>query len=65
MKGIESIRNCKALGEDGIVIEMIKATKIEIVPHLQSLFNHILESGNYPDDWCKAILCPLYKSGIT
>ena len=42
-------KNCKAPGEDGIVIEMMKAAKIEIVPHLQSLFNKILESGNYPD----------------
>ena len=47
MQGIESIKNCKAPGEDGIVIEMIKTAKIEIVPHLQSLFNNILESGNY------------------
>ena len=44
---------------------MRKAAKIEIVPHLQSLFNKILESGNYPDDWCKAILCPLHKSCTT
>ena len=65
VKGIESIKNCKAPGEDGIVIEMMKAAKIEIVPHLQSLFNKILESGNYPDDWCKAILCLLLKSGTT
>ena len=47
---------------------MIKAAKIEIVPHLQSLFNmfnKILESGNFPYDWCKAILCPLHKYGST
>ena len=65
VKGIESIKNCKAPGEDVIVIEMMKAAKIEIVPHLQSLFNKILESRNYPDDWCKAILCPLHKYGTT
>ena len=56
MKGIKSIKNCKASREDGIVIDMIKATKIEIVPHLQCLFKKILVSGNYPDDRCKTIL---------
>ena len=65
MKGIELITNFKAPGEDGIVIKIIKAAKIGIVPALQSLFNKILESGNYPDDWCKVILCTLHKSGIT
>ena len=33
-KGIESIKNCKAPSEDGSVIGMIKAAKIEIVSHL-------------------------------
>ena len=65
VKKIESNKNCKAPGEDGIVIEMMNAAKIEIVLHLQSLFNKILESGNYPDDWCKAILSPLHKSVTT
>ena len=38
VRGIESIKKCKAPGEDGIVIKMIKAAKIEIISHLQSLW---------------------------
>ena len=34
VKGIESIKNCKAPGENGSVIGMKKAAKIEIVSHL-------------------------------
>ena len=64
MKGIELIKNCKAPGEDGIVIKMIKAAKIEIVPPLQSLFNKILESGNYPDNLFFVMYGPNKESEI-
>ena len=29
------------------------------------LFNKVLEVGVYPDDWCKAIIVPVYKKGET
>lgn len=36
-----------------------------ILPHLQMLFNKILDSGKYPANWCEAILCQLHKKGPT
>lgn len=66
----EEITNCissmaqgKAAGEDGIVIEMLKASAIRTVPYLHLLFNQVLDSGHYPENWSKAMLCPIHKKG--
>lgn len=42
---------------------MFKTSAEELTPYLVLLFNHILDSGIYPVDWCTAILVPLHKSG--
>ena len=55
--------NDKSPGLDGIVIELIKAATSFYIPMLYKLFNKILDSGIYPEDWCKAILCPIHKKG--
>ena len=60
---IMSMSNNKSPGLDGIVIELIKAATSFYIPMLEKLFNKILDSGIYPEDWCKAILCPIHKKG--
>ena len=50
-------------GPDGICIEMLKVTRHEILPYLITLFNNIFNSGTFPTDWCKSILCPIYQNG--
>ena len=60
---IKNIHSNKSPGPDGICIEMFKSIQNEILPFLNSLFNEIFESGELPPDWCKNIICPLYKSG--
>ena len=56
---IEMSRVCP----DGICIEMLKVTRHETLPYLITLFNDIFKNGTLPTDWCKSILCPIYKNG--
>jgi len=34
-----------------------------ILPHLVDLFNAILNSGCFPDEWSRGIIVPLHKKG--
>ena len=40
----------------------VKCDKI-FLPILKKLFNHILTTGLYPEEWSKGIVIPLYKKG--
>ena len=62
-KAIDSLDRKKAPGIDGITNDILKNAKLVIVPMLCSLFNKILEDGNYPDEWCSAIIYPIHKKG--
>uniref|UniRef100_A0A8C2PXD3 Reverse transcriptase domain-containing protein n=1 Tax=Cyprinus carpio TaxID=7962 RepID=A0A8C2PXD3_CYPCA len=62
-KAIMSMSNGKAPGPDGIIIEMLKAASHMLCPIMLSLYNKILETGDFPEIWCEAVMCPLYKSG--
>ena len=42
---------------------MFKSIQNEILPFLSSLFNELYDRGEIPSDWCKNIICPLYKGG--
>ena len=59
----KSIHANRSPGPDGICIEMLKETLTSILPYLTSLFNDIFNSGIYPADWGKSIICPIYKNG--
>ena len=60
---VKKLPNRKACGIEGICNEILKAGINILAPHLQMLFNKILETGEYPTEWCKAILVPVHKSG--
>jgi hypothetical protein len=53
----------KASGIDGISNEILKKGKLVIVPMLYTLFNQIIESGEFPNEWGKAIIIPIHKGG--
>ena len=59
----KSIHANRSPGPDGICIEMLKENLTSILPYLTSLFNDIFNSGIYPADWGKSIICPIYKNG--
>lgn len=60
---LKNMKTKKAPGIDGVIIEAVLKGKEIIVPKLEILFNKIMDSGVYPERWCKAILCSLYKGG--
>jgi Reverse transcriptase (RNA-dependent DNA polymerase). len=52
----------RALGPDGIPIEVWKHLGDEGVAWLTKLFNKIMMSNRMPDEWRKSILVPIYKN---
>uniref|UniRef100_A0A8C1VFG1 Reverse transcriptase domain-containing protein n=1 Tax=Cyprinus carpio TaxID=7962 RepID=A0A8C1VFG1_CYPCA len=62
-KVIMSMSNGKAPGPNGIIIEIVKAASHMLCPIMLSLYNKILETGDFPEIWCEAVIFPLYKSG--
>ena len=53
----------KALGIDGIISRVLKLGKAVFAPLLCRLFNVILETGIYADEWCHAIIVTIHKRG--
>uniref|UniRef100_A0A673IRE6 Reverse transcriptase domain-containing protein n=1 Tax=Sinocyclocheilus rhinocerous TaxID=307959 RepID=A0A673IRE6_9TELE len=63
-KTIMSMSNGKATDPDGIIIEMLKAAShMLLCPFMLSLYNKILYTGDFPEAWYEAVICPLYKNG--
>ena len=60
---LNAMANGKAPGLDGVTIEMFKAAKQFWIPLLSTLFNRIFDTGNYPKEWAKAMICPIHKKG--
>jgi hypothetical protein len=59
---IEHAKANKAAGFDGVLNEMLKSSEPFVIDFLVDLFNNIFYSGNFPEEWSKAILVPVYKS---
>ena len=60
-KSIKYLKTKKAPGLDQRNDKMFCRNMIE---HLQTLFNNIMESGYYPTSWNRGLICSIYKSGI-
>jgi hypothetical protein len=60
---VRSMSNGKSSGIDGIVIEMLKASLHVTEPYLRHLYNSVLNTGKFPEQWCKAVLVPIHKKG--
>ena len=61
---IKEISSGESPGSNGITMEMIKSSTQNLVPFLVELFNTILHSGDYPQQWREAIICPIHKKGL-
>ena len=64
-KSINSLKNGKSCGLDGISNEMLKISTQFFMQEYVDLFNFILKSGFYPDVWRDNIIKPIYKGGGT
>lgn len=62
-KIIESLKSKKAPGIDGLITEIVKIIKNEIIPQLFNLINLIFVTGECPNHFKGAIILPNYKKG--
>ena len=53
----------KASGEDGVTIAMLRMTWPVIGQYVLSVVNSSLVSGSVPEEWKRAIVVPIHKSG--
>jgi hypothetical protein len=60
---INKLKSGKAPGPDGITSTMLKLTVGQVVKPLTILFNRSLSEGKMPDDWKRANVVPIHKSG--
>ena len=60
---IDSLRNNKAPGEDGITAELIKYGGEKLKHNIVCLVQNIWMKENIPKDWGTSIFCPIHKKG--
>ena len=57
------LKRGKACGFDQILNEYLIESCDILSSHLCDMFNHILDSGIFPEKWTEGIIVPLYKKG--
>ena len=57
------LKNGKAPGPDSIIGEIFKYSKDQITPFMIKLFNHLFETGTFPEEWTESFILPVYKKG--
>ena len=60
---LESITTNKASGSDGIPAELFKILKYDAVKALQSIFQQIWKTQQWPQDWKRSVFIPIPKKG--
>ena len=63
IKSINTLRNSKGLGPDGIPPLLIKTTATYIAPILLKIFDISFNSMHYPNEWSTSYIRPKFKSG--
>nr|XP_006822390.1 PREDICTED: uncharacterized protein LOC102805024 [Saccoglossus kowalevskii] len=57
----KKLKNKKSCGPDSIPGEMLKYNSTSMKDALKKLFNHVLQTGEYPNNWNVSLLSPLHK----
>ena len=60
---ISKLKTQKSPGLDCLLNEMFIKCKDVFIPILKKLFDHILNTGIYPEEWSKGAVIPVYKKG--
>src|SRR5678816_136545 len=63
MVALKGMKNGKAVGEDGIVAEMLKEMGVEGTRRMLNLINRCWRDYVVPGEWSRATICPIYKKG--
>ena len=53
----------KASGSDGILVELFQILEDDVVKVLQSKFQQIWKTQQWPQDWKRSVLIPIPKKG--
>ena len=61
LKVLKNLNTAKANGPDGISNTLLKNTAESIAPPLCQLFNRSLATGQFPNNWKKANVSPVFK----
>ena len=61
-EALKKMKGGKAVGPDGIPIEVWRCLGARAVAWLTKLFNHIFRSSKMPGDWRRSILVPIFKN---
>ena len=59
-QALQSLKHGKADGPDGLVNEILISVSETIVAFLTKVFNKILQAGEYPQKWTKAVIAPVH-----
>lgn len=59
---IQHMKNNKAIGPAGIVIEMLKYADVNILCW-HTLYNSVLLTGEFSNALCKTVISPIHKKG--
>ena len=62
-KCISALKGGKACGSDNLLNEYFIEAGDILLSHITDLFNIILDSGYFPDNWAEGIIIPLFKKG--
>ena len=62
LRCIQRLNNGKASGLDSILNEHIKCSSHIFLPLYEQLFNTILDTGFFPDQWTTGSIHPIYKN---
>ncbi|XP_035731235.1 uncharacterized protein LOC118445651 [Vespa mandarinia] len=60
---INNLKNNKASGEDSITAELLKWSQSKIIEELQLIFEDILRTERFPEEWKVALIHPLHEKG--
>ena len=60
---IKSLKRGKSCGMDNLINEYLIETFDILSAHIVDLFNAILNSGCFPNEWSRSIIIPIHKKG--
>ncbi|KAJ8709706.1 hypothetical protein PYW08_009710 [Mythimna loreyi] len=59
---VNGMKNGKAIGPDGIPVEVWKLLRVDGWVWLALFFNKLLQEEAIPDEWCNSSLVPIFKN---
>ncbi|KAJ8704761.1 hypothetical protein PYW08_012081 [Mythimna loreyi] len=61
-EAVNGMKNGKAIGPDGIPVEVWKLLRVDGWVWLALFFNKLLQEEAIPDEWCNSSLVPIFKN---